>query len=178
MNRPAFARRVLFGGVRLCAPGIAVAAMLLGGCGQKQSGMGGGSGGPGGPVGPVEAGVITIAATSVTLTEDLPGRTSAFRVAAVDARVTGIVQKRFFDEGGLVNEGDVLYQIDPAPYEASLKNAQGTLARAQANVISSQAQEARYKILLAAHAVSQEDYDTALGSYRGYEADVLSGQGD
>ena len=68
MNRPAFARRVLFGGVRLCAPGIAVAAILLGGCGQKQSGMGGGSGGPGGPVGPVEAGVITIAATSVTLT--------------------------------------------------------------------------------------------------------------
>ncbi len=177
MSQPAFARRILFRGVRLCAPGIAVAALLLGGCGQKQGGMGGGSGGPGGPAGPVEAGVITISATSVTLTEDLPGRTSAFRVAAVDARVTGIVQKRFFEEGGLVNEGDVLYQIDPAPYEASLKNAQGTLARAQANVISSQAQEARYKILLAAHAVSQEDYDTALGNYRGYEADVLSGQG-
>ena len=148
---------------------------ILTGCGRRQAA--GSPGGPGGPGGPTEVGVITIATVPVTLTQDLPGRTSAFRVAAVDARITGIVLKRFFTEGGNVREGEVLYQIDPEPYEAALKNAQGTLARAQANVISSQAQQERYQKLLAAHAVSQQDYDTALGTFRGYQADVLSGEG-
>ncbi len=158
---------------------FALAGILLPGCERKPAGgPPGAAGGPGGPpIGPAEVGVLTIATAPVTLTQDLPGLTSAFRVAAVDARVTGTLQKRFFNEGGNVREGEVLYQIDPAPYAAALKTAQGTLARAQANVISSQAQEERYQKLMAAHAISKQDYDNALGSLRGYQGDVLSDQG-
>ncbi len=173
-SRPAPRRRRPFHPVRFCAPGL-IAVTLLGGCGRQQAGP---SGGPGSTGGPVEVGVLTIAATPLTLTEELPGRTSAFRVAAVYARATGIVQKRLFEEGANVSEGEALYQIDPAPYEAALKNAQGTLDRAVANVTTARAQEERYKILLAANAISRQDYDTALGSLGGYNGDVLAGQGN
>ncbi len=149
--------------------GVALTGVLLTGCERKPAAV------P--PAGPAEVGVLTIATAPVMLTQDLPGRTSAFRVAAVDARVTGTLLKRFFSEGGNVRGGEVLYQIDSAPYEASLKSAQGTLARAQANVISSQAQEERYQKLMVAHAISKQDYDNALGTLRGYQADVLSGEG-
>ncbi len=70
----------------------------------------------------------------------------------------------------------MLYQIDPAPYEAALKNAQGTLARAQANASATKAQEERSKQLVEARAISKQDYDNALASSRSYEADVISGQ--
>jgi len=120
--------------------------------------------------------VLTIATAPVTLTQDLPGRTSAFRVAAVDARVTGIVQKRFFEEGSEVKQGEVLYQIDPAPYDASLKNAQGTLDHAVANLASTQAQEERSDKLVAAHVIAPQDNDTAVASFRSGEGDVLSGR--
>lgn len=166
--------------VRLAAFTVLMAGVtLLAGCGKKGAAGGppGGAGGPpGGPGGPVEVGVLTIATAPVTLTQDLPGRTSALRVAEVRARVNGVVQKRLFQEGSHVNEGDVLYQIDPAPYEAALRNAEGTLARAEANATTTRAQEARSKKLLTTHVVSQEEYDTSLGSFRANEADVRSGQ--
>ena len=120
--------------------------------------------------------MLTIATSPVTLTQDLPGRTSALRVAEVRARVNGIVQKRLFREGSDVKEGDPLYQIDPAPYEAALKNAEGTLARAEANVVSTRAQAERSRKLLDTKVISPQDYDTALASFRANEADVLSGQ--
>ena len=75
--------------------------------------------------------VLTIATAPVMLTQDLPGRTSAFRVAEVRARVNGIVLKRLFTEGSDVKEGQVLYEIDPAPYQAALDSAKGILARAR-----------------------------------------------
>lgn len=145
---------------------------LLAGCGRKPPA---GAGGP--PKGPLEVGVVTIAPTSVTLTEDLPGRTSARRVAEVRARVSGIVQKRLFTEGGDVAEGQLLYQIDPLPYEAALKNAEGTLARAEANAASAQAQEERSRRLVETGAISKQEYDNSLASFRAYQADVLAGQG-
>lgn len=153
---------------------LVLTVALLAGCGRKPPG--GPPGGPGGPGGPVEVGVITVAIRPVTLTQDLPGRTSALRVAEVRARVSGIVQKRFFREGVDVAGGDVLYQIDPAPYQAALQNAQGTLARAEANVTSTRAQADRARKLLEAQAISKQDYDTALASFRAYEADMLSGR--
>ena len=155
---------------------LALSVLLLPGCGQKQQAGGPPAGGPGGPGGPPEVGVLTIATSPVTLTQDLPGRTSALRVAEVRARVNGIVQKRLFREGSDVKEGDPLYQIDPAPYEAALKNAEGTLARAEANVVSTKAQAERSRKLLDTKVISPQDYDTAVASYRAYEADVLSGQ--
>jgi membrane fusion protein (multidrug efflux system) len=126
--------------------------------------------------GPVEVGVLTIAPAPVTLTEDLPGRTSAYRVAEVRARVDGIVHKRLFNEGSDVKEGDVLYEIDPAPYEASLNSAQATLARAEANVATARAKEQRYQSLLSARAISKQEYDDAVASLRSSEADIASGK--
>ncbi len=145
-------------------------ALVCPGCGGKTPGAS-----P--PGGPPEVGVLTISAQPVPLTLDLPGRTAALRIAEVRARVNGIVVKRFFREGAEVKEGEVLYQIDPAPYEAALKNAQGTLARAEANVAATRAQAERCKKLMASRAVSQQDYDAALASFQSYEADVISGKG-
>src|SRR5436190_22476445 len=112
----------------------------------------------------MEVGVLTIAPAPVTLTQDLPGRISAFRVAEVRARVNGIVLKRLFTEGSDVTEGQVLYEIDPAPYQAALDSAVGALARAEANATMNQTKEERYKQLLAARTISKQDYDDVLGN--------------
>ncbi|MDB6155452.1 MAG: efflux transporter periplasmic adaptor subunit [Chthoniobacteraceae bacterium] len=143
--------------------------MLLVGC-KKPSGP------PAPAAGPLEVSVITIASAPVTLTQDLPGRISAFRVAEVRARVNGIVQKRLFVEGGDVQEGEVLYEIDPAPYQAALDNALGTLARAEANAATARLKEQRSKQLLSKLAISKQEYDDALANQRTYDADVLSGR--
>jgi membrane fusion protein (multidrug efflux system) len=124
----------------------------------------------------MEVSVLTVTPASVTLTQDLPGRISAFRVAEVRARVNGIVLKRLFYEGTDVTEGQVLYQIDPAPYQAALDSALGTLARAEANATTARLKEERYKQLLAAKAISKQDYDDAQANARTFDADVLSGK--
>jgi membrane fusion protein (multidrug efflux system) len=166
-------RRVFFRVLRTGSLSL-LSAMSIAGCGPKQAG--GPAGGPGGPGGPVEVGVLTVATAPVTLTQDLPGRTSAFRVAEVRARVNGIVLKRLFTEGADVQEGQVLYEIDPAPYQAALDSALGTLARAEANVATARAKEQRYQQLINARAISKQDYDDAVANQRSYEADVLSGR--
>ena len=148
-------------------------AVMTAGCRKKQAGP---PGGPGGPGGPLEVAVLTITPSPVTLTQDLPGRISAFRVAEVRARVNGIVLRRLFTEGSDVTEGQVLYEIDPAPYQAALDSALGTLARAEANARTASLKEERYKQLLAAKAVSKQDYDDAFANQRTFEADVLSGK--
>jgi len=92
---------------------VAFTILFFAGCGNKQAG-----GPPGmGPGGPLEVNVVTIASTNVTLTQDLPGRISAYRVAEVRARVNGIVLHRHFTEGADVKEGELLYEIDPARAE-------------------------------------------------------------
>ena len=169
---PASQRRIHFHRIRAWGLGVVAAALLVG-CGPKEAGGPGGMGGPGGPL---EVSVLTIAAAPVTLTRDLPGRTSAFRVAEVRARVSGIVLKRLFTEGSDVREGQVLYLIDPAPYQASLESARGQLARAQANATTARLKQQRYKQLATANAISKQDYDDALANQGSYEADVLSGQ--
>src|SRR6187399_2304138 len=133
-------------------------ALLLTACGKPQQGP---PAAAFGPQGPTEVGVVTIATTPVTLTQDLPGRISAFRVAEVRARVNGIVLKRLFAEGSDVKEGQVLYEIDPAPYQAALDSALATLARAEANLATARAKEQRYKQLLESKAISKQDYDDA-----------------
>lgn len=148
-------------------------ALLLAACEKKPQGPPMGMPGMGGPT---EVGVLTVQPTEVTLTQDLPGRISAFRVAEVRARVDGIVLKRLFGEGSDVKEGQVLYEIDPAPYQAALDVALGTLARAEASLASAKMKEERYKSLLDTRAISKQEYDDALASERMGEADVLSAQ--
>src|SRR6266478_2388280 len=123
-----------------------------------------------------EVSVITVHRASVPITTELPGRTSAYLVAQVRARVDGIVLKRDFNEGSEVRAGQRLYQIDPAPYQALLNSATASLQKAQANLASTTSQAGRYKVLVAANAVSQQDYDNAVSSQGQAAADVATGQ--
>ena len=154
---------------------LGVFSAALTGCGPHEGGPHAG-GPPGGPQGPLEVGVITITPSQVTLTQDLPGRISAFRVAEVRARVNGIVLRRLFKEGTDVSEGQTLYEIDPAPYQAALDSARGTLARAEANLAAANLKVDRYKGLLNTKAISQQDYDDAVASQGSYNADIISGK--
>ncbi|MDB5804590.1 MAG: efflux transporter periplasmic adaptor subunit [Betaproteobacteria bacterium] len=148
---------------------VAIVAALLGGCGQKQSA-------PPPPPPPPEVGVITVTPTSVPVSAELPGRTSAFLVAQVRARVDGIVLRREFTEGAEVKAGQRLYKIDPAPFIAALNTAKATLAKAQANLVAQNAQVERYKVLVAGKAVSQQAYDNAVAAQGQAAADVASGK--
>ena len=145
----------------------ATAALLLAACGPKQSAP---------PPQTPEVGVVTVQPTTVPVVTELPGRTSAFLVAQVRARVDGIVLRREFTEGSQVKAGQRLYKIDPAPYIATLNNAKATLAKAQANLVSTTAQANRYKVLVAANAVSKQDYDNAVAAQGQAAADVAAGK--
>ncbi len=153
---------------RLSLPGVLQAAALvfLAACSSRTAA-------PPAP-GPVEVGVVTITPAPVTLTRELPGRTSAFRVAEVRARVNGIVQKRLFQEGSDVREGQKLFLIDPAPYEAVLDGAKASLARAEATLGNARVVAARHAELIKTNVVSQQDHDNAMAALKTAEADVAS----
>ena len=119
--------------------------------------------------------VVDLHATAVSLTTELPGRVSAFRIAEVRPQVNGVVLKRLFKEGDLVGAGQQLYQIDPAPYQAALASARATLAHARASVTAARLIAQRYQALSEAHAVSRQDYDNAVATLEQDEADVDSG---
>jgi len=144
-----------------------LAAMVVAGCGSAK---------PATTSPPPEVSVVTVHRGSVPITTELPGRTSAYLVAQVRARVDGIVLKRDFKEGSDVKTGERLYQIDPAPYIAALNSAQASLEKAQANLASTTAQAERYKTLVAANAVSKQDYDNAVAAQGQAAADVASGK--
>jgi len=123
---------------------------------------------------PPEVTVVTVHREPVPVTTELPGRTSAYLVAQVRARVDGIVQKREFKEGADVKAGQRLYQIDPAPYRAALDSALAALQKAQANVAAMNAQAERYKILIGGNGVSRQEYDNAVAAQAQAAADVAS----
>lgn len=131
---------------------------------------------PAAAAGPVEVGVVTLEPRAVTLTRELPGRTSAFRVAEVRARVNGIVLRRHFTEGSDVRVGQVLFTIDPAPYRAALEGAKAQLARAEATLASNRMLAQRYAELVQVRAVSQQEHDNALAALKASEADVAAGK--
>jgi membrane fusion protein (multidrug efflux system) len=142
----------------------AVAALLLAACGQQQAG----------PAPPPEVGVITIAPRKVEITDQLPGRTTAFRVAEVRPQVTGIVLKRLFTEGSEVKAGQQLFQIDAGSYRASLSSADAALQRAEAQAVSARLLQERYAPLIAANAVSKQENDEAIAARARAEADVAA----
>ncbi|MBY4697060.1 efflux RND transporter periplasmic adaptor subunit [Burkholderia latens] len=146
---------------------VATAAVFLAACGKKESAP---------PPQTPEVGVVTVQPQAVPVFTELPGRTSAFLVAQVRARVDGIVLRREFTEGSDVKAGQRLYKIDPAPYLAQLNSAKATLAKAQANLVTQNALVARYKVLVAANAVSKQDYDNAVATQGQAAADVAAGK--
>jgi membrane fusion protein (multidrug efflux system) len=120
--------------------------------------------------------VVTVQPQQILLTTELPGRTSAYRMAEIRPRVNGLVLKRLFTEGADVQAGDLLYQIDPAPFQAALANAKAALGRSEANLPAIRSRVARYQELLADKAVSQQEYDDAASALSQTEADIAYGQ--
>lgn len=143
---------------------VAVLPLVMAGCSRK----------PATPPAAPAVGVVTVHPTPVNRTTDLPGRTSAVLTASVRPQVNGVILKRLFTEGSDVAEGQQLYQIDPAPYQATYDSAVATLAHAEAALADANAKTARYKPLVAAQAVSKQDYDDAVASARESQADIAS----
>lgn len=146
----------------------AILALLASGCSRQAP--------PRPTGGPVQVDVFTVTPSSVAFTRELPGRTAARRIAQVRARVSGIVLKRLFTEGSDVKAGDVLYEIDPSPYEAVLARARAELQRAEANLVSVKLQAERFKPLVATNAVSKQQYDDAVAAMGVGEAAVAAAQ--
>ncbi len=145
---------------------LILALCLSAGCGKTKGGAG-----PGAGMAP-EVAVEVMREQPVTITTELPARTSPYLVAEVRPQVNGIIQKRQFTEGDDVKAGDLLYQIDPAPYQASYDNARAALAKAEANLPAIRSRAERYKELVEIKAVSRQDYDDAAASLRQAQADV------
>ncbi|MEN6446304.1 MAG: efflux RND transporter periplasmic adaptor subunit [Syntrophaceae bacterium] len=120
-----------------------------------------------------EVGTVTVREQEVVLTTELPGRTSPYLIAEVRPQVSGIIQKRLFEEGSMVRKGAVLYQIDPAPFQAAYDSAGASLARAQANIPAIRSRAERYRDLLVDKAVSQQDFDDVDSALRQAEAEVV-----
>ncbi|MFK3721103.1 efflux RND transporter periplasmic adaptor subunit [Pseudomonas fulva] len=108
--------------------------------------------------------VETLQLQPLAITSELNGRILAPRTAQVRARVAGVVLKRVYREGSDVKQGDVLFQIDPAPFKADLDSAQAALARADATRYQARLQEQRYRELVNDKAVSGQEYDNAKAS--------------
>lgn len=125
---------------------------------------------------PPVVGVVTVHPETVALTTELPGRLESLRTADVRAQVGGIIQKRLFQEGSYVRAGQPLYQIDSSTYQADLENSRAQLAGAQATLAKANADLARYKPLVAADAISKQDYDAAVTAKRSAEASVKAAQ--
>lgn len=141
-----------------------LAGLTITGCGKKERGM------P--QMGPPEVAVITAQPQKVTVTTELPGRTSAFLIAEVRPQVSGIVQKTLFTEGGNVKEGDLLYQIESSSYKATYDNAIAALERSEASLPPIKLRVERYRALLAEKAVGQQEYDETFAAMKQVEADI------
>ncbi len=149
---------------------VAAAALtvsLLSACGDKAATAGG-------PPPPATVSVVTVAPAAITLSTELPGRLEASRIAQVRARTAGIVLQRVFKEGGDVKAGEVLFRIDPAQFQAAYDSANAAVAKADANLAQANLKVKRYKPLLAAQAVSQQEYDDAVTAQEQATADLAT----
>lgn len=119
-----------------------------------------------------EVATVTLQPRQVELTTELPGRTSPYLVAEIRPQVNGIVQKRLFQEGSEVKAGQLLYQIDPAPFKVAHESAKASLAKAQANLPSIRLRAERHRELLVDRAVSKQDYDDAVAAMEQARAEI------
>lgn len=160
-------------GKTLILASVAVATLVASGCKQHANAT------P--KSGPPEVSTVTIQPQSTLLTTELPGRISAFLVAEIRPQVNGLLQKRLFQEGAMVKEGELLYQIDHAPYQAAHNQAKASLITAEAELVTAEAnipairlRVERLKGLVATNAVARQDYDDACASLRQAEANLAA----
>ncbi|MBS0013496.1 MAG: efflux RND transporter periplasmic adaptor subunit [Desulfobacterales bacterium] len=142
---------------------ILVCVILLLACADQnpEDQKGGGSSSEAAP-GPPEVGYITVQPQRITLSNELPGRVKAYRIAEIRPQVGGIIQSRLFREGSFVEKGRQLYQIDPARYEADLQSAKAGLQDGRAKLKNAAALAGRYERLIGAKAISEQVYDNAM----------------
>lgn len=152
-------------GVAVLALALALAACGKGNQQQQQA-----------PQGPPTVGYITVAQQPVTLTTELPGRTTAFETSEVRPQVNGLVLDRLFVEGDVVRKGQPLYRIDPAPYQAQVASARAALTRARSSIASSAALARRYGELVKINAIARQEYENAQTSAAQAQADVAAQQ--
>ena len=153
--------------IRHAFPAIALVSLAACGQGGQQ---------PPGQGAPPPVGYVIVNEQPVTLTSELPGRTTAYETSDVRPQVNGIIIARLFQEGDMVAKGQPLYRIDPAPYQAQVANARAALAKAQAAIASSEALARRYGELVKINAIARQDYDNAVTSAQQARADVAAQQ--
>lgn len=118
--------------------------------------------------------VVTVEPTSTEVTVNLPGRVEAIKDAQIRARVNGIVTDIKFEQGGVVEQGQSLFTIDPAPYQAVLDGAKAQLLQAQADAKSARLLAQRYARLVKDNAVSRQEYDNAQAAAAQAEAAIAA----
>jgi membrane fusion protein (multidrug efflux system) len=153
--------------IRHALPAIALVSLAACGQGGQQ---------PPGQGAPPPVGYVIVNEQPVTLTSELPGRTTAYETSDVRPQVNGLILARLFQEGDMVAKGQPLYRIDPAPYQAQVANARAALAKAQAAIASSEALARRYGELVKINAIARQDYDNAVTSAQQARADVAAQQ--
>ncbi|WP_242416619.1 efflux RND transporter periplasmic adaptor subunit [Sphingomonas panni] len=145
-------------------------ALILSACGgggesQQQQGA---------PQGPPQVGFVTVQPQPVTLTTELPGRTAPYETSDVRPQVNGLILARLFQEGDYVRQGQQLYRIDPAPYQAAVASARAALTRAQASIASTRNLARRYGELVKINAISRQEYENAVTGAQQAEADIAA----
>ena len=145
---------------------IIISAVLLAGCKEKEET----------PAVHAEPHVTVhvVKSAPLAVTTELPGRTSAFRIAEVRPQVSGIILQRNFKEGSDVQAGDSLYQIDPATYQANFDSAKGELAKSEAAAAIAHLTVKRYNPLVGTKYISQQEYDQAIADARQADAAVIA----
>lgn len=128
------------------------------------------------PQGPPTVGYVVVREQPVTLTSELPGRTTAYETSQVRPQVNGLILQRLFVEGDMVRKGQPLYRVDPAPYEAQVASARAALARARAAIASSAALARRYNELVKINAIARQDLENAQTAAQQARADVAAQQ--
>ncbi len=130
----------------------------------------------GGQMPPPELGVVTLRPVDAPLTKELVGRLTSYRSADVRARVPGVLQRRLYVEGSDVRKGQPLFQIDPAPLQATLAQAEGALAQARAEAANAKSAAERARKLIEGKFISRSDYDNAIAAERTSAAAVQAAQ--
>lgn len=145
--------------------GVVAVFSALAGCSEQPK--------PGQPP-PTEVAIVSITPERLAISNELPGRLEANRVAQVRARVPGIVLKRTFIEGSEVKQGQLLFRIDPATYQAALNSAKASQAKAEANLTQASLKLVRYAPLVKINAISKQEFDDVTSAQKQAEADVAS----
>jgi membrane fusion protein, multidrug efflux system len=153
---------------RAAKAGLAAAMLGLAACSSGSQS----EGGRGGPKGPTTVGYVVIQQGSAPIIQDLPGRVAAYQVSDVRPQVSGVIQRRLFQEGSIVRQGQTLYQIDPSIYNAQAAQAQANLQSARAQAEAARTLAARYRPLVQQQAISRQDYTNAVAQARQADAAV------